>query len=217
MKRLMLAAVMVLLAASAGAQEVASVRFYVVPKIGTGSSKDSFRPKYIHPIENQPPIGAYGAMDYGLEDTMLVGVNVTPTQHTTLASNLDVIAIPADLDSTIGLTALTTVQSKLEGLHVPAGWVTQANTYRQVVSAVGKLFMFMQRFEAQQLRVFFESGVTLDTRINQLTQAQRTALTDAAISMGLDVSSITGPMLIRQALKILGDQIPSFGLAGETF
>jgi hypothetical protein len=128
-----------------------------------------------------------------------------------------VIAIPADLDSTIGLTALTTVQSKLEGLHVPAGWVTQANTYREVCARSASCSCSCSGLKRLQLRVFFESGITLDTRINQLTQRAAHALTDAASRWGLDVSSITGPMLIRQALKILGDQIPSFVLAGETF
>jgi hypothetical protein len=87
MKRLMLAAVMVLLAASAGAQEVASVRFYwsrrsapVVRRTHSGRSISTRS-------RTSRRLARVRAMDYGLEDTLLVGVNVTPTQHTTLASN----------------------------------------------------------------------------------------------------------------------------------
>jgi hypothetical protein len=192
------------------AQEAAGVRFYIVPKAVDANNRA--RPKYIFAMGL-----SYNAMDYGIEDTFLVACDPDATQQTTLASNLDVIAIPSGLDSAIGLTALTTVQNKLEGLHVPAGWVTQNTTYRQVLTAVGKMFLFMQRFTALQLRTFFESGVTLDTRINQLTQAQRDALTGAALSLGLDTSSITGSMLIRTALRVIGDQIPGFVLRGEAF
>ena len=188
-------------------------RFYVVPKTGDGSSpENSIRPKYIG--DGDVP---YGAMDYGLEETYLVGAEVTSEQHTLLASQLDVTAIPADLDGLIGLTALSTVQSKLEGMYIPADWVTTSHTYRDVIRLTGKLFLYMQRFHGRQLRKFFEGGIALDTRVNQLTQAQRQAMEDAAVSLGLDVSGITGPMLLRQALKILADQIPPFVLFGETF
>lgn len=190
-----------------------SVRFYIVPKIGTGSSTaDPIRPKYIAAL-GVP----FAAMDYGLEDTFLVGADVSAQQHTDLAVNVDVISVPQDIDNEIGLTALSTVQSKLEGLHIPAGWVTVNHTYRDVLRVTGRLFLFMQRFHGRELRKFFESGITLDTRINELTQAQRNALENAAVSMGVDVSGITGPMLIRQALKIVADQIPPFILLGETF
>lgn len=212
MRQMLIAAGLVFMALTASAQEAAGVRFYIVPKTGAGTRADSVRPKYIGDLG----IG-YSAMDYGLENTFLAACAPDAATHTSLASNLDVIAIPQGLDSAIGLTALSTVQAKLEGLHVPAGWVNETHTYRDVVRAVGKMFVFMQRFHGQQLRTFFESGVTLDTRINQLTQAQRQALLDAATSLGLDTSSITGSMLIRQALKTLADQMSGFVLGGEVF
>lgn len=185
-------------------------RFYIVPKVDNGAG--GFDPKYIVEMGLQS-----GAIDYGLEDTFLIGAEVTTEQHQELASQLDAIAIPANLDSNIGLTALSTVKDKLEGLHVPADWVTTNHTYRQVLRLVGKLFLYMQRFHGRELRKFFESGITLGTRVNQLTQAQRNAMTDAAESLGLSIAGITNTMTLRQALKILADQMPSFTLFGETF
>jgi hypothetical protein len=211
MKRLILAAVFVLMALNASAQGV-TVRFYIVPREGAGTAKDDYRPKYVRDMGVE-----FDSWDYGLEPTFLVAAEVTTPQHTSLASNIDVVAIPQNLDATISATALPIVQSNLEALHIPAGWVTTSHTYRDVLRIVGKLFQFMQRFDGIHARIFFESGITLDTRINQLTQAQRDALNAAAASMGLNTSSITGPMLIRQALKILGDQMPAFVLKGETF
>src|SRR5688500_9902726 len=124
-----------LLSTAAFAQEATNVRFYVVPSIGSGaSSHDARRPKYIadwsieHPGENIPAAMA----PYGLNDVFLVAADVTPVQHTALTANLDVIAIPQNLDAQISLTALSTVQQKLEGLQVPAAWVTTSHTYRDV-------------------------------------------------------------------------------------
>lgn len=188
-------------------------RFYVVPKVGDGLTPDTaVRPKYIADAGVQ-----FGAMDYGLEDTFLVGCEVTPEQHSQLAAQLDVIAIPADLDSLVGLSALSVVVDRLESLHVPADWVTTDHTYRFVVGVVGRLFTYMQRFNGQQMAKFFTSGVTLETRVNQLTTAQRNAMLNAATSLGLTTDTITGPMKLRQALKILLDQLPQFSLFGETF
>jgi hypothetical protein len=150
-----------------------SLRFYFTPK--ETDAKGGSRPKYVQAL------GADGSwMDYGIEDAFFVGLNVTDEQHASLTLNSDVISIPPDIDSAIGLTALTTVQNKMEGMHIPAGWVTTSNTYRQVLAVVGRLFQFMGRFQAINLVTLFETGITLDTRINQLTQAQRNRLLNVA-------------------------------------
>lgn len=190
-----------------------ALRFYVVPKVGTGASmEDPLRPKYI------PELGQlWSAMDYGKEGTMLAAADVTSAQHTALAANADVTAIPAALDSTVTNGALTTIRAQLEALKIPAGWVTTAHTYRQVVGAVGRIFMLMQRFDGMFRRVFFETGIQLDTRMNQLTAGQRQALQQAADSFGLNSSTVTGATTVRQVLKIWIDQMGPFTLHGETF
>lgn len=208
MKRLILAAAMLLLAGNASAQT--TMAFLITPaEIGT---HDALRPKYVHTVTN-----TFEAHQYGIEHVMFAAAPLTPEQRVSIASNIDVIMIPANLDATISAIALSQVKSALEGLQIPAGWVTTANTYRQVCAVVLKFFAFMNRFEGLFQRTFFEAGITLDTRINQLTQAQRDALTLTATSLGLDVSGITGPMLVRQALKLLGDQLPSVTVMGEVF
>jgi hypothetical protein len=214
-----LAAVLVFSAAVAQAQDEMALRFYVVNKIGDGlSPSTSFRPKYIADLGV-----VYSAMDYGLEDTYLVGAHVTAAQHQGLAANLDVIAIPLNLDNQIGLTALSTVQTKLEGLRVPAGWVNENHTYRDVVRIVGKIFLMMQRFHGLHHRTFFESGITLGTRMNQLTNGQETAIRNAINSLAqsfnvvIDLSGVTQTTTVRQLFKIVADQLPSFTLEGEVF
>lgn len=189
-----------------------ATRFYIVPKVGAGMDDDAIRPKYI----GDGGIN-YSAMDYGLENVFLVGADVTDAQHASLAAQIDVIAIPSDLDSLVSITALTTVQSRMEGILVPAEWLTTGNSYRDVIRTVGKLFLLMQRFHGTQLRKLFSGTVTLDTRLNQLSRAERDALTDTAVSLGLDVTGVTTTMTVRQAIKFLADQLPPFVLRGETF
>jgi hypothetical protein len=196
----------------AEAQDVA-LRFYVVEKTGTGATPmDSIRPKYIGDLGIP-----YNAREYGRENTYLVGVDVTAAQHTALAANTDVLSIPQNLDSTIGLVALSTVKDGLRSLHIPGGFLTRDHTWRQVVSIVARACLYMQTFNGRQLSRFFTSGITLDTRVNQLTTAQRNAMVEAAQSMGLDTSVVTSQMTLETALLLVFQQIPPFSLAGQTF
>lgn len=190
------------------------IRFYIVPKIGDGLTPfTAFRPAYVSDL-GVP----FGSMDYGREDTMLVGAEVTGAQHTAISANGDVTSIPLNLDDTVSAGALPTVQTTLEGLKIPAGWVTTSHTYRQVIGIVGRIFMLMQRFYGlNAAATFFEPGITLDTRINQLTANQRNRLQAAASALGLDTSFVTGPMTIRVVLKTWADAMGSFILAGEVF
>jgi hypothetical protein len=195
---------------SAQAQESSGVQFFIVPKQAYPGNK--VRPKYFFDM-----LIDYRSMDYGAEDTYFVAANPDANQRITITSNIDVIAVPIGLDNPIGLTALTTVQNKLEGLFVPAGWVTQDTTWREVVGATLRCFLLVQRLRAQQVGRLFESGITLATRINQLSSNVRDALSAAAVSLGLDVSGINGPMTLRQAIRLLATQIPPVEFGGEVF
>jgi hypothetical protein len=212
-RRLMLAAVAVLvLAGVAEAQDVAT-RFYIVPKIGDGLTFETpFRPKYITDL-GVP----WSAMDYGKETTMLVGAEVTGAQNTSISANLDVTAIPAALDSNLSAGAVTVVQNALENLKMPGAWVSTSSTYRQVVGNVARMCLLMQRFDGLNASTFFQSGITLDTRINQLTTNQRDKLAAAAGSLGLDVSFITGPMTVRTVLRTWVQAMGPVALHGEVF
>jgi hypothetical protein len=225
------------------AQEMAA-RFYVVPRQvvtvtipfpdGSGSRQETFtRPKYVRAFITETPqtspdliaphITSWSSMDYGRDNTYLLGANVTPEQHTQLAAALDVIAIPLNLDSEVGLTALDTVKTRLESLRVPAGWVTTSHTYRQVVGAVARIFLIMQRFSGRERKSFFEVGITLDTRMNQLTVTQRDAFRNAILDLGtsvgvvMDLSAVVNTTTIREVLRLAMLQLPSIELFGQVF
>jgi hypothetical protein len=211
------AAVSVLLfAASAAAQT--EMRYYVVPRSGTGQFPTPYEPKYFNQFADPSALPFVGTMDYGLENVFLVAADLTPAQHTAVTANADVLAVPSPIDANVSALALPTVQAKLEAGNIPADWVTTAMTYQQVLSRVLRLVTLMQRFNGLFGRLF-AGGATLDTRINQLPVNARNALVSAAQSLGADTSTIQGTTLLRTALVIVADQLFPSGLpfGGVTF
>ncbi len=180
-------------------------RFYLMPVTGTGSSHlDPIRPKYA----NTDIAGlSWGMLPYGEENLALVHVRDIPIAiHTALAAELDVIAIPQDIDATVGAGALTTVRNALENRNIPGQWVGSGSTYREVLRLIARTMLCFQRLQGLRLARLFQSGVTLDTQFNQLPAGVRTNLIAMADSMNLDRSSLSGTSTIRTMLKALADQ-----------
>jgi hypothetical protein len=198
------------------------MRFYLVPKIGDGLLPETaFRPKYGDP--DSLGAGWLGRAvweweDYAGENAFLVAANLSPADHTTLTAQPDVIAVPSPIDDTVSSTAIATIKSRLEGANIPANWVTTAHTYRQVLKTVRKVMLLRNRYDVLFSRLpMFGGGVTLDTQINQLTQAQRNRLTAVAQDLNLDTSGVTNTMTLRQALKLIADQLADLPFGGGSF
>jgi hypothetical protein len=65
------------------------VRYYLVPKIGSGGSMtDPMRPKYVDPDALGPGwnVGPWLTMRYGAEDTYILQLNLSAQDHTTLSA-----------------------------------------------------------------------------------------------------------------------------------
>jgi hypothetical protein len=195
------------------------VNFYIIPletvtvtipgPDGNPYTYTETHPKYVTDLGV-----SFSAMPYGLDATALVGAQVTPAQQTFLASQGDVVVIPA-LDAAIGGNpVLNQTRNKLEQTGVPADTITATTTNRQLVGLVGRLCLIRQRLAGRQNKRLFESGVTLNS---QLTQALLTQLTDVGQSFGLNVSRLSLTTTVRAALLDLAGQMPIFKLAGEVF
>lgn len=176
-------------------------------------------PKYVRPNDLGAgwAVGNWDAMDYGLENVMLVALDLSPANHTTLAAQGDVLVIPV-LTNTVTAGARPTVIAALEGFNLPGQFVTVGQTYKQVLSRIMRPMQFMQRYHRLFGRLF-AGGVTLDTTINQIPVNARTRLAEAAQSMGAVTSGIVGTTLVRDGLLIVGDQLLPGGLpfAGDVF
>lgn len=214
--------VLVVLAFTTLAEAQTDVRFYLVPKIGAGTLDpfDPFRPKYT----DQGELGAgwnldgrWSAMDYGLENLYLLGADLTAEEHTTIAAQPDAIAVPSPIDNNVSAAAVSVIQDRLEGANLPASWVNTSFTYHQVLAIVGRVVAFAQRYHAMHNLALFRGGVTLNTQVNQLPQAERARLQATAADLGLDYSGVTSTTTIRQVLLLIAQQMPGFTLRGVQF
>lgn len=191
-----------------------AIRFYVVPKNGTGIpsmvTPDPYRPKYFANALGQALVGVPDSnafKDFGLEPWFLVKSDVTPAEHAALVANSDVVALPVDLDQTVGQN-LATVQSALEARGFPSDWANASTTYRQLLVVVVKCCEFAQRMHHDKDVRLFPPGITLSSTVGSLSAAQRQRMADVISGMGGTASEITAGMTMRAALKNLIDQLP---------
>lgn len=174
---------------------------YIMPISGSGTKADPRRPKYELP-------GEWCMSDYGFQPVALVAADVDDPTDAALAANADVTKIPDNLDQQLGPGAVTAVQNALENRNLPAGWVAQALTYRQVLRTIYGFFAFLQRFSviSGNTNPVIGGSVTLETQFNQLPASARQSLRDTASSFGLDISGLSVTSPIRSILKSFADQ-----------
>jgi len=82
---------------------------------------------------------------------------------------------------------------------------------------VAAVMTLAQRGYSRHLVRVFESGVTLNTTLGDLTATQRARLQDVAASFGIDYAAATLQTTVRQALRLLAKQMPTRSMLGEAF
>lgn len=187
-----------------------SWHLYIVPAIGVGTKLDPRRPKYIKALEVE-----WGGIDYGFQPVFLVAADVTTLQHAGIIAQVDAAALPDDLEATSSAAEVLATQNFLEAIHIPAGWITTALTWRQIGRTVVGFFTFMKRLAAFAGPVQIIDGITvnLGTQFNELSLARRQALVNAAASLNYDTSSLSATSTLRDMLKAMSDQwvsVPTF-------
>lgn len=180
-----------------------TIRYYVMPVLRVGSNRG---PKYLEWRANPDGIDCrWNIIDYGLIDQCIAVADVTPAQHTALAANDDVLAIPVNINSTLTATAVNTAENYLEGIGMPAQWVSTAYTYRQVLRIVAGCFLYMQRVTAILERPITLTGGVLGLQMQNIAADIRAAMQQAADEQGFDYSSVTATTTVRQLLKAMAD------------
>jgi hypothetical protein len=144
--------------------------------------------------------------DYGAQAVCLVVADLDQAQHEALVANLDVLAVPENLDANVSSLAVPIIQSAFEALNIPGDWVNTTQTYRQIVKMCNAVFAIARQVLALGFEPIFQ-GRTLSTRINQLPVALRNGLVQACQDLGADTTSIVGSTTLRQALNIVGQQV----------
>lgn len=176
--------------------------YYLVPVIGTGTRADPFT------VSHAATIARFwsGSMIMGLEPFALVMVrDIDQSAIDELNADVDVVAVPP-LNVTVTAGALATVKANLEKCNIPAGWVTAGMPYSTIVRACAAYIQLHQRYQGLNAARLLGAGVTLDTRINQLSANVQTKMANLADSFGFDRTGIVGTTTLRNALKQLIDQ-----------
>lgn len=192
-----------------------AIRAYFIPitKIIFDGGGSHNCPKYFwHRFNPEPPLAGLESVThswetYLLEDVGLIVADVDNVTHTLLAGQLDVLALPLNLDGTITLAAVNTVKNFLEAVNVPAGWVTNGMTYRAALRTLLNIWQLHSRYVGTVGKKLFGGSIHLNDTVADIPQRYRDDLRAAAESMGLDFSAITPATTIRQLLKGVADQL----------
>lgn len=182
-----------------------TIRVYLMPMVQDPSRKLGtlvpWVPKYVDSIA-----GRYSCKRYGPEQVCLLIADVTDPEHAAVTANADVRAMPQDLDSTLTNAARTQIAAALESLNVPAHWIANGQTYRIVLRRLVGIFDLTCNVQGRGLR-FLQAS--LDSQVSDLPQPVRTAMQDAADTLGLSTAGITGATTVRAALASIGAQFDS--------
>jgi hypothetical protein len=178
-------------------------KLYVTPIIMVTRGLEAGRePKYVSDF----PI-SWAMIDYGFQPLALVSADVDPTQDAFIAGKPETIAVPDNLDGTVGSgQVLTAVRNKLEANFVPAtNWVVASTPYRAICRQISGVAMLLLRYAIITLdttEVF--AAFTLDSLFSALPAAVRTGLTNAATNLGLTLLAPTNTL--RVVLRDVGVQ-----------
>jgi len=167
-------------------------------------------PKYLKYKPHNPDglVFAWGLMDYGFIDVGLLAGEVDQTIHDTLSGYADVYSFPDDLDSAI---TDPTIDAFLEGIDIPADWLTPSTTYRQLMRSMAGMFQFNQRYggiSGGETLLGGNTGITLDSNWNNLTAQQQGWFYDTLNSFGYSYT-VPGNPKLRQLVKQAGDVFAS--------
>jgi hypothetical protein len=199
-----------------------TIRLYLLPiETGTYLGRSVRGPAYFaFPGDPTPPAlveARWEMRDYGFEPVALLAADVTPEQHDLLAAQLDVAAIPEDLNRIVGSGALATVQAELETRGLPGDAVTSGTTYRAIVRGILAIFALSQRYGVltggERL---LPAGIDLDTQLSAMSAENRQALIQACDELGYDRTEITLSSTIRDCLKKIAQQTARTSMLGLT-
>lgn len=153
----------------------------------------------------------WSMMDYGWEPLCICAADVDSTQDAAITAHADVIALPDDLDTTIG-AALTVARSRLRAMNIPAGWLTAGTTYREAVRVVAAVCQLMQRLKKyENVRLF--ASVDLSMLWQDVPATWRERLRNVVEAAGYSTDGLTAASSIEDILQSLCEQAKDKAIA----
>jgi hypothetical protein len=172
------------------------IRYYIMPIVTVGSRR---QPKYTVP-------SGYTMIDYGMQPTAVVRMDVTVAEHDAIAINSDVWAPPQVLDTGMTNQNANAVTTFLEARNIPGnGWIGAGLSFRACLRTVAAMFQFSQRWNGLGGGLLFSVGKTLSTTYGELSTEDRLRLDQLMDSFGYDDSFIVANTTLRVILKTFAD------------
>jgi hypothetical protein len=178
-------------------------RLYIVPQIGTGTSQDPRRAKYLSAL------GGASSMDFGFQPCFLVAIDLSPANDAAVVAHADVFAFPFDLSGQMGSEAAATSTFLENNFFIPCNWMTGSTIWLEAARAICGMFQYFQRLNVILGNVVPIDGTTnksLNTQFNAFSAEVQAGIIQAAQSLSYDTSFIANNTQVRAILKNFSDQ-----------
>lgn len=112
--------------------------FFLVPIVGDGLTRATSRkPKYV----DDAAVTGWGALRFSHVDDAILMLDATQTYLNSVAGQTDTtrICTEAQLDNNLSAAQRTAAQNALEARSIPAQWITNPITFRQVIRTAGHI------------------------------------------------------------------------------
>jgi len=180
-------------------------RYYLVPVLAVVDGLTTVR-QPAHVKGRALPTGLdvpWGALPWGKDDTFLLGAEVTPAQHLTLAAAAGVTALPIDDGVSLSTADQAAVRAFADALGLPSSWITGGETGKNLARSLAGIAVVLQRFNG---RARFALTDKLPLLVRDLTVAQRDHLLAVATDLGLSRAGITEDSTIGALVIAWGRQ-----------
>lgn len=183
-----------------------ALRLYLMPMVTTVINGKTIK----QPAYESVLAGRGDRMDLGDEPWVLIVVDLSDAEDALIVANADVTAIAVStLDTALTGGQANAIQTRLESMNIPAGWVSGGMTRRFLLGKVIRMAQVWQRLEGlrQEGGSLFGGGVTLNSTFSSLSAPVQQFLRDAAASFAVDTAPFTGATTIRVFFKACADTI----------
>lgn len=187
-----------------------SIRYYISDVIGAGVPGNGYRPKLSQLVPGVHYSFVDGRTDLASTNgKMFVWADVTVPEHATIVADSGITYIPLEdsggnvleLTNTVSQISAanrTTIETILEGLHIPTDDFVGGDLCRKVVKRIALRFLVRQLLRAA---LDFTEG--LDSLVSSIPAGRRSNINTRLVEVGFDTSLIFGTDTIRQAIRKL--------------
>lgn len=183
------------------------IRFYLLPVQVVIDNGVHRGPMYLKWSWNPDGLDVrWSLKDYGMIDQGVVAVDAVQADHDSLAVQADVYQFPTDLDLSMGAQERAVLTSFLEGIAVPADWLSPQDTFRTALRTITGMYLSMQRLTAITRIDPISAGLQLNDQFGTLPQLWQDAILQTYDDLDYDSSVVRDNWTLRIILKNTADQ-----------